>query len=142
GMRSKHSRRPGGPYSLAWPSIFLIGCLSCGGGDGGGASGGDGGSGGTAASGGSGGSASTSSGGGSGGGAGTGGRPAIPPPPLPASCSSLDMSYDGGDCSTACSNVRCECDPFPASYLGCHQELGCLSSVDCEVACDWDLGDV
>src|SRR5690606_15715819 len=26
--------------------------------------------------------------------------------------------------------------------VGCHAELGCLSGVDCDVACEWDLGDV
>ena len=30
-------------------------------------------------------------------------------------------------------------DPFPASYIACHPERGCLTALDCDVACEKDL---
>jgi hypothetical protein len=75
------------------------------------------------------------------GGAGSGGRPPIPPATF-ESCSPLAFTFNGSDCSSACSSVRCECDPFPSSYLACHPERGCLTGMDCSVACERDLGDV
>jgi hypothetical protein len=115
------------------PGVLTIGCGSDD--DGGNASGDAGADGG--ASGTDGGASGSSSGGRS----GSGGRPAIPPATYEG-CSALAPTYDGSDCTSACASVRCDCDPFPASYLGCHQERGCLTAVDCGVACERDLGDV
>ncbi|HKO92962.1 MAG TPA: hypothetical protein VJU61_17525, partial [Polyangiaceae bacterium] len=61
--------------------------------------------------------------GGNGGSAGSGGGASIQRPAIPAatfeSCSALSPSYAGNGCTGACSNVRCDCDPFPTSYLAC-----------------------
>src|SRR5262245_61726274 len=84
------------------------------------------------------------------GGAGSGGtsgdpasgvRPPIPPA-VYESCSALAPTYDGSDCSSVCASMRCDCDPFPASYIACHPDLGCVTAMDCSVACERDLGDV
>ena len=74
-------------------------------------------------------------------GSGAGGRPAIPPASYEG-CSALEPVYAGTACTSACTAVRCSCDRFPASYLGCHPERGCLTALDCDVACDRDLEDV
>ena len=74
--------------------------------------------------------------------AGVGGRPAIPPAPGVESCAELAMTFAGHGCASVCASVSCACDPFPASYLGCNQTLGCLTGVDCDVACARDLGAV
>src|SRR5689334_4127801 len=60
----------------------------------------------------------------------TGGRPAIPPATYHG-CSNLGFEYDGNACTEACSAVKCDCDPFPSSYTGCHPDRGCLIAVDC-----------
>src|SRR4051812_19443859 len=108
--------------------------FGCSGGSSGGGAGGQGGEGGESAESGARGG-STSSGGKS------GGRPAIPKATYQG-CSGLGFVYAGGGCTAACQPVRCDCDPFPTSYTGCHPERGCLTEVDCAVACKAELGDV
>src|SRR5262245_34368268 len=104
------------------------------GGDGGasGAGGGSGGSGGSAGSGGA---------GMAGGGGSSAMRPPIPSPRF-ESCSALAPVYAGGGCNSVCTSMRCQCDPFPATYIACHPEQGCLTGMDCSVACERDLDDV
>src|SRR5687768_1154458 len=58
------------------------------------------------------------------------------------SCSALAPTYAGSGCTRACTAARCRCDPFPASYVACHPELGCLTGVDCNVACERELENV
>ena len=70
-----------------------------------------------------------------------GGRPSIPAATY-ESCGDLGFEYAGGACTKACSPVTCKCDPFNSSYTGCHPERGCLTAVDCALACELDLGDV
>ena len=77
----------------------------------------------------------------SGGKSSLGGRPAIPPATYQG-CGDLGFEYDGGACTKACSPVTCKCDPFNSSYTGCHPERGCLTAVDCALACELALGDV
>ncbi|HEY3498865.1 MAG TPA: hypothetical protein VGK73_29440, partial [Polyangiaceae bacterium] len=103
---------------------------------------GDAGAGGDPGESGRGGTSGSSGRGGTSGNAGRGGRPPIPDAPPLRSCSALAPVYAGAACTSACTSVRCDCDPFPASYLGCHPTRGCLLSVDCSVACELDLEDV
>src|SRR5688572_18217191 len=63
------------------------------------------------------GSAGAGGGGGSGGsGGGSAGASAVRPP-IPSarfeSCSALAPVYAGGGCSSVCTSMRCQCDPFP-----------------------------
>src|SRR5262249_37178043 len=44
--------------------------------------------------------------------------------------------------TTVCASMRCACSPFPATYIACRQGHGCLTGLDCSVACQRDLGDV
>src|SRR3954468_22023635 len=61
-------------------------------------------------------------------------------PTIPAahheSCAALAPKYDGSACKTACPALRSICDPFPASYIVCNKDLGCLKAIDCAVACE------
>ncbi|HKU42754.1 MAG TPA: hypothetical protein VJR89_31565, partial [Polyangiales bacterium] len=68
-------------------------------------------------------------------------RPAIPTPRV-ESCSALAPQYAGSGCTRSCASVRCTCKPFPSSYIACHPERGCLTAVDCNVACERELSDV
>jgi len=67
-------------------------------------------------------------------------------PQIPAarfeSCSALAPQYAGNTCTQACANVRCPCEPWSTSYVACHPDRGCLTSLNCDVACERDLGDV
>jgi hypothetical protein len=67
-------------------------------------------------------------------------RPPIPPATF-TGCSELRPTYAGAGCGSVCGTVRCQCAPFPSSYISCHPELGCLTGMDCSVACERDLGD-
>src|SRR5688572_11276791 len=78
---------------------------------------------------------------GQGGSGGSGGRPPIPPARL-SDCAKLELEHDGSACTSVCSSISCDCDPFPASYIACHPDRGCLTGIDCDVACEMDLGDV
>jgi hypothetical protein len=45
-------------------------------------------------------------------------RPPIPPATI-ESCGVLAFTFDEGDCTSVCASVRCECDPFPSTYIAC-----------------------
>src|SRR5688572_12274840 len=47
---------------------------------------------------------------------GVGGRPPIPPATV-ESCGALAFTFDGGGCSSVCASVRCDCEPFPSTYI-------------------------
>ncbi|HWO08307.1 MAG TPA: hypothetical protein VNN80_02475, partial [Polyangiaceae bacterium] len=75
-----------------------------------------------------------------GGTAGAGSRPEIPPASF-LGCSALAPTFSG-TCDNGCASVRCECEPFGSSYVACHPERGCVTGLDCAVACERDLSDV
>ena len=132
-------------FLLVWLALVLVACDS--GGGGGGDQGDDGGVDGESGSGSNAGRSGSGSGGrgGSGGGGGRGGsggsdpeiepdRPEIPEPP-DDSCSRVSPEFDGGDCTTSCEYVMCDCPVSRAQFYTCNPELGCLVAVDCRAAC-------
>lgn len=65
--------------------------------------------------------------------------PTTPPVVGSSDCADLDLAYDGSDCASAsCSrNVQCPCSSFSMSFGVCNSVQGCLSSLDCDVACNF-----
>jgi hypothetical protein len=69
-----------------------------------------------------------------------GGRPAIPPPRF-VSCAALEPIYAGGECD-GCAPVLCPCEDRVSTYAACHEGRGCLTAVNCDVACERDAANV
>ncbi len=68
----------------------------------------------------------------------TGGAPVGVPNYVP--CPELDTAYSGEACTGGCAAVSCDCPmDFPLSLVVCHETLGCLTALDCDVACEQKL---
>lgn len=64
------------------------------------------------------------------------GTDAAKPPVTSVSCEQLDLQFDGSRCAlSACSAVQCACQPQARSFTLCNSVRGCLSALDCEMAC-------
>lgn len=54
-------------------------------------------------------------------------------------CALLEAEYAGAGCGAPCPPVVCECEVGAPNHVVCHSRLGCLTALDCEVACDYGL---
>ncbi len=68
-----------------------------------------------------------------------GSTPAPDAAPRRHPCALLEAEYAGEGCEAPCAPVVCDCDVGDPNWVACHSRLGCLTALDCEVACDYGL---